>query len=220
MAKVVLVWNEHPTEVVAGFHARKVARILREKYGHEVIMEKIPARETNYGIVQRNIPRRAIVQLSTLSDSYEWAKMKAEKHGATAFNFHASEPELMCEAAKRHVTKFRVGEFSAHRRTKAKSEIEFNKMNNGNFVIEVPGIIAEIPGPKGEVNLARIRNIRRTLGERVDMDAQIVRKRTEHQYHSQLMQLHSPEQQKYLSPVISEKIAAAIHKRISRQSSR
>ena len=50
MAKVVLVWNEHPTEVVAGYHARKVAQILKEKYGHEVIMEKVRVAETNYGL--------------------------------------------------------------------------------------------------------------------------------------------------------------------------
>ena len=33
MAKVVLVWNEHPTEVVAGFHCRKVAEILKKSTG-------------------------------------------------------------------------------------------------------------------------------------------------------------------------------------------
>ncbi len=29
------------SKVVAGVHARRVAKILREKYGHEVITEKI-----------------------------------------------------------------------------------------------------------------------------------------------------------------------------------
>ncbi len=57
MAKVVLIWNEHPTEVVAGFHAREVAEILRRPpYNHEVIVEKIPTRETNY--IRERITRR------------------------------------------------------------------------------------------------------------------------------------------------------------------
>lgn len=46
MARIVILWNEHPTETLAGYHARKVMRLLKD-YGHEVIQEKIPFRACN-----------------------------------------------------------------------------------------------------------------------------------------------------------------------------
>ena len=91
MAKVVLVWNEHPTEVVAGFHARKVAKILKEKYGHEVVMEKIPVAETNYGtITSRKRPKKRVDALEKLRPSLNIARQLSAKHDAITFNFHCS----------------------------------------------------------------------------------------------------------------------------------
>ncbi len=92
MAKIVIVLGEHPTEVVAAFHARKVAKILREKYGHDVIVEKVPLEETNYGIV-RKVPvgkgklsaseaKKAVIKLISLKDSPGLTESALARHCA------------------------------------------------------------------------------------------------------------------------------------------
>ncbi|MFH0713426.1 MAG: hypothetical protein V1722_03110 [Candidatus Micrarchaeota archaeon] len=110
MAKVVLVWNEHPTEVVAGFHARKVAAILRKKYGHEVVMEKIPAAETAYGIVKRLPLEKIIDALDShlIFDSNEHARRIGRRHGAFAFNFHSTPFHVFGRAKSIPASKFRL----------------------------------------------------------------------------------------------------------------
>ncbi len=111
MAKIVLVWNEHPTEVVAGYHCRAVAKLLRGM-GHEVIVEKIPAKETNYGIITHDHekPKSAFEKLAQLKISIEVAREAAEKHDAFAFNFHASPPDVQGNSMQLSPDDFKIGE--------------------------------------------------------------------------------------------------------------
>lgn len=140
MAKVVLVWNEHPTEVVAGFHARKVAQILREKYGHEVVMEKIPVAETNYGIVSRTKnPRTVQKRLSNLKSSIEIAQEIEAKHNLPAFNFHCSEASGMGKAIERNPKDFELEELLFLPFSKLPAELVlFRKPWQNHFVLEMP----------------------------------------------------------------------------------
>jgi len=217
MAKVVLIWNEHPTEVVAGFHARKVAEILRgKKYRHKVIVKKVPVAETNYGIVRKYSPIEAVQQLIELKDSYEFAQEAARENKAICFNFHASSPSIMGAAAWQKPGNFEVGEFSPLQ-PGYPTEIAFQRNRNANhYLIELPG-----------VNLPLKRKIRRKREEQrkavflannlSNTYPSHLEKRLNPTYHLYRMPLADKRQQKYLHPAISEKIAQAIHERITRK---
>ncbi len=227
MAKVVLVWNEHPTEVIAGYHARKVAEILKEKYGHEVIVEKIPARKTNYGIVSKVSStadaETALDKLSKLKPSFTRGREFSKKHGAATFNFHCSRSIGMGQARQKPLKKFKVG-FENPREHKIGGflhEITFigNPQEN-HFVVEIPAKTQELPERIRQQKRMQIKEIRkqnrvaeevgyRTPPERIIWE-------TKDSYQLESMGLKAKGQRKYLSPIISEKIAAAIHERLTR----
>ncbi len=223
MAKVVLVWNEHPTEVVAGFHARKVARILREKYGHEVVVEKNAVTETTYGALYKNDVNETARTLENFSTSGEIAISAAMRYNAPAFNFHASTFRYLGQAEEKKPSRFKVGEhvddlaatLSFMAGLRHWSEIElFRQKKSNSYVVEVPSFEVELPA-----------KIRKKLREKLDRAARtgdFVPALTDEiaRHISNYNPLWHPSQQKYLHPAISEKIAAAIHKRISGQSSR
>ncbi|MFH0713127.1 MAG: hypothetical protein V1722_00545 [Candidatus Micrarchaeota archaeon] len=234
MAKVVLVWNEHPTEVVAGFHARKVAQILREKYGHEVVVEKIPAAETNYGIA-RKIPTsrkkastkvaiQAILQrLGQRDSTLKLTQKMALKHNAMAFNFHASGALALGEALIRRASAFRIGKLIAsdelNSRTTSPYEIEFHQKPNKPYAIsiEMPGMLFWLRGSVGKRNKQQIKKAQKELLDlQYNMHNPFGAGASLHaDYQRNVMRLTSRAQRKYISPIISEKIAAAIHERIT-----
>ncbi|MBI4406658.1 hypothetical protein HY571_01975, partial [Candidatus Micrarchaeota archaeon] len=155
MAKVVLVWNEHPTEVVAGFHVRKVAEILRKKYGHKVVMEKIPVAETNYGMV-RSLRKGATVddvthKLLRLKTSLGIAAKAAKKYRTIAFNFHTSPALDLAKATMKAPQEFEVREChpdEVHMPFpwgSIDAEIIFQRFPRANhFVIELPAEYREM----------------------------------------------------------------------------
>ncbi|MFH0714094.1 MAG: hypothetical protein V1722_00435 [Candidatus Micrarchaeota archaeon] len=229
MAKVVLVWNEHPTEVVAGFHARKVAAILREKYGHEVVLEKIPVKETNYGIATAldsgTSALNIAAKIDKLKPSIQRARELAEKHSAVVFNFHAAESARMADADKKEPKEFRVMNIKdSEEHYPAEITIQAKDREQKHHVIELPGIQINLPTKKREKALERIRKILEAAkhlkrSDPVEKYITQVRLNVElHEYyHAQRMAVTDSAQKKYLSPAISEKIAAAIHERITRQ---
>ncbi len=102
MAEIVFAFNEHPTEAIAGVHARQVARILREEYGHGVVFHKFNWRKTNFGIVKRCArgelsPEQAVKKLLDLDSSRNLAQKLASKYNRWCFNFHASESDTLHE---------------------------------------------------------------------------------------------------------------------------
>lgn len=100
MAKALIIWNEHPGEVVAGLHARRVTKILKEKYGHDVKIEKIPYAKTNFAMVRKNTnPKQLLEEINKLPDSAEVAKHYAKKHDRLTFNFHSSSYKRIAEPA-------------------------------------------------------------------------------------------------------------------------
>ncbi len=225
MAKVILIWNEHPTEVVAGFHARKVARILREKYGHEVVLEKVPVAETNYGIVSgiksKDSARKTLDALAKLKPSIARAAQAAQRHRAVAFNFHASNDTCMGNATHLAPEDFSVelSRLEDKKRQWYKKEVFIGKQTSDNdYIVEVPAFLM----PFENANLAerrlkqilavapQLRRLKHQKRNSVMQDLNIV-------YHTGSTPLRHPAQQKYLHPAISEKIAQAIHERISRK---
>ena len=220
MAKVVLVWNEHPTEVVAGFHCRKVAKLLREM-GHEVIVEKIPARKTNYGIVSHENPKQAFDRLAALKTSLEVARDSAQKNDAFAFNFHASIPETLGQSTKKVPSEFQTGEYNLTKINESKEIMVFKKPGENWAIIELPGLQIPLRDPLFSRKKTKQEAVQReNIEHGFFIKDELVDRRLEDKYHIHAMPLKHPDQQKYLLPIISEKIAAAIHKRISRQSSR
>ncbi len=227
MAKVVLVWNEHPTEVVAGYHARKVAKILKEKYGHEVILEKIPVRETNYGIVRRVgkgvEPKRAAQELVDLEISLEKAAKAARKHQTPAFNFHASEHTELGNASTARPEHFNVEEVNPHEVHRSgaliKSEILMQWLPNTNhFVIEIPAFYKYMRKAQLEKHQKQVHKVfSEILAMEETKRTRMAELDTLSDYHTRYTPLNEPEQQKFLHPAISEKIAAAIHERITRK---
>ncbi len=230
MAKVVLVWNEHPTEVVAGFHARKVAEILRRKYKHRVIIEKVSPRETNYGILKtvEQPPRQIARALAELKTSAEIAKKFEAKHKAPAFNFHASGPHQMGNAREKSPNEFQLGEVDPENHYFTGFPFELALAPYGrSYVLEMPGALDDLNSKKKALAKKAIRKVRRSskpstlfvtgpFGYRLGVYERVLM-HTRNSYHLQRMPLAAPEQQKYLHPAISEKIAAAIHERITRK---
>ncbi len=219
MAKVVLVWNEHPTEVVAGFHARKVTKILRDHYKHRVVLKRIPVAETNYGIVEQTANR-----LASLKNSFERARIASRRYGAPSFNFHSSDYRLFKGAEQNAPEAFKVG---LHNGRKMNTEanypneivIEHGGIGTEFHVVEIPSAIVALP----KRTLAR----RKKALELAAESALNIKKQThrlaavaqlKEDYQVQYAPLTHP-RNKYVftHQTISEKIAAAIHERISRK---
>ncbi len=223
MAKVVLVWNEHPTEVVAGFHARKVAKILKERYGHEVIMEKIPVGETNYGILQNEKPSTAALYISALDSSMEIANKTSEEHAVGTFNFHATPFKDVAEAKTKAPKEFTVGEKllsgSITDIFHGPHEIEFTREPGENhYVVEMPAFETRIPYRIRKRRQQKLKAATRAADRDLTWnELGMAEYGLRSGYHLSYMPLRHPSQQKYLHPAISEKIAAAIHERITQR---
>ncbi len=221
MAKVVLVWNEHPTEVVAGFHARRVAKILREKYGHEVIVEKIPPGETNYGIVRRENPKQAAKKLAKLPSSFSITARYAKKHDTFAFNFHASIVSQLGDANAMAPEHFRVGTFKT-RELSPDSPYPSEIAIEGNptarhYIVELPGVYSDIGKRIRERNREQVKRVFKQLFSLKQRLSRRAIGETNPGYHYNATKLAPVQQKKYLHPVISEKIAAAIHERVTKK---
>ncbi len=217
MAKVVLVWNEHPTEVVAGFHARKVANILREKYGHEVVVEKTPVGKTIYGMARAGTPKEAFeTLLKDFKIKDRISDEAATKHLAPVFNFHSSSPSVMGQAQERNPDEFNVMEVKQGDHSPFngfKGEIQFIESGQHHYV-EVPGILEDLPKKSKAKQEKRIKAVRDARPLDWDAIAGTDPSLADH-YQLKRTPLGKSEQQKYLHPAISEKIAAAIHERIT-----
>ncbi len=231
MAKVVLVWNEHPTEVVAGFHARKVARILREKYGHTVVLKKTPAKETNYGIVSRLKPNDAVDALRhivTLS-SEEKARSAGLRHKALAFNFHCSPDFKFKQAQERRADEFRISTIqhtyaddpneTALGATGTAELLFLEDADRQAWTIEMPGYYEELKintskrqRKRGDAVWSAVQQKRVGLIERDRIEHTLVRS-----YHEFRTPLKHENQKKYIDAAVSEKIAREIHEKISKQ---
>jgi len=213
LARIVLQWNEHPTEVVAGFHARKVAEILRNKYGHEVMMEKIPVAETNYGVVKNKSPRAAIVAaLWGLKSALGRAEAASKTHSAFAFNFHSSKASAMADADTRPTKRFRVGiqpylDFSDTELMIA------HKKGDKHAVVEVPAFYEAMPENVRKRQIEQLTKIGKATGGGIgDQFMQLTELKPD--YYLERTPLRHKQQQKYLDPAISEKLAKAINKMV------
>ncbi|MCX6767958.1 MAG: hypothetical protein NTY90_04510 [Candidatus Micrarchaeota archaeon] len=99
MARIAIIANEHPNEVVAQHHARKVAEILREA-GHDVVYYKHPFEKTALGIASKAKElgpnqveeRKKLVKVTKeIPRSLDLAQEVRKKAGADyAYNFHAT----------------------------------------------------------------------------------------------------------------------------------
>ncbi len=218
MAKIVIVWNEHPTEVVAGFHARKVAKILKEKYGHEVQVKKLPVKESNYGITrdEKIIAREAVTRLKQLPNSIE--RYKSTEPAAFVFNFHNSGALIMGQARKRKLSQFRIGSGNldddglGFGLNATEILLEHRPSIKNTFIIELPAFYRRIKGKAGKPK--HLKDMHKYL----DTDEGWFDLAVEHNispgHQTEVTPLQHPKQQKYLHPAISEKIAAAINGRI------
>lgn len=219
MAKVVIAWNEHPTEVIAGFHARKVAEILREQ-GHEVILHKFPVKETNYGIVAKNRPKKALRKLLLMTDSFERAQALAIKHGAFVFNFHASAPGCYGTPASKEVKDFEIA-FKHIRDFTHSPEIPiFHPLPTADkhFVVEVPGDEIKILSNKTTARerkqiQQKLKKIEQKLQERNIRGK--ISKNTDSVYYNYAMPINPAQNPKYLDSLLTRRIAATIHEKIS-----
>ncbi len=224
--RVVLVWNEHPTEVVAGFHARKVARILRERYGHNVVMKKIPTRETNYGIVKQARDRltsaKAARRLASLRNSFERARIASRRYGAPSFSFHVSNYRVFKGAEQKTPRVFRVGLYPAKKVVDyfdtypSEIVIEHEGIDSGCHVVEIPSVIVPLP----KRTLARRKKalalvIESALNIKKQSSRLAAVDQLKGDYQVQYAPLNEPENKRiFMHQAISKKIAAAIHARL------
>ena len=255
MARVVIVWNEHPTEVVGGFHARKVAEILRNKFNHEVIMEKIPRQETNYEILAKmpepNLFQRAAFNLEKWIDKkWPWkfrrlkiflmgayskatlaairhraeinksssiglAEDAAKRHQTYAFNFHCSPAHGMGQATTREAKDFEVGRTTVQPRISPTEILFHNTRDEKASTIEVPAFFENMPK-----RVFRKRSKRYRFVYDLDHELNSPEGAKSRLYLLQRTPLHHPQQHKYIDRTISEKIAAAIHERITANSTK
>lgn len=153
MAKISLIFNEHPQEVVAGHHARLVAKALKEKYGDEVFIAKIPVEETAFGIVCRALKNEFSDDETRHKVRFRPTSMAlAERHarnGGFVFNFHSSNFLTMAKERLAYSWRKRSGkprskndpaEYYPIRRPLLARLVEFekSKSNPRVFVLELP----------------------------------------------------------------------------------
>lgn len=235
MAKVVLVWNEHPTEVIAGHHCRQVAKILR-KMGHEVIVKKIAARDTIYGTVRHDNYAAAGKKLLNTKPTAEITEEFATKFNAMAFNFHGYAATALRRYRAKKPERLTIKEKSIKKSLMIKGDVCFYRVSPRAFAIEIPGIMEKLPKEKRAVQKERLNqalygaikakertNTSKTLWKRFldhPMQMDQILNTTAARYHLDRMPMNLPEQQNFKSPIISEKIAAAIHERISASSTK
>ncbi|MFA5246833.1 MAG: hypothetical protein WC408_03000 [Candidatus Micrarchaeia archaeon] len=219
MAKVVLLWNEHPNENLAGYHARRCAKLLKDM-GHEVILEKLPYKDTVQAKMLAGTPKQAAEALwkehgrncsgDLLVREYE------TKHGAPVFSFHTTGHDMWGEPEDIPPEKFKVWVVE-HTNRPLKNEIQFLRIGN-NFDVELPAVDHPISDvAKKAYRLDEVKN------ELVDIaGAYNYLQMTEHrpERHLFVNKLCRPEQKKYLAPILTEKIAKTIDEIIKKQGQR
>ena len=226
MAKVVIIWNEHPHEVVAGFHARKVARILKEKYGHEITLHKMPYNKSNTSILQQGTLtnlRQTAIKLKEMQGTKDKTREIALKHDSWAFNFHCSPTYAFDDAentvpedfqTKKSLYSDEKGERFKDIPNPAKGQIYIRgdeRQPKTNFFVEIPAVYIK---NKRKLLIKVHTKLKRIIAGFMEPEARWNLKKD---YHERLTPISAPEQQKYLSPAISEKIAKEINQIISGQ---
>lgn len=228
MARIVIVFNEHPTERIAYYHARKVADILERRYGHEVVRKPIPTKDTNLGLLMCEPEEGLARKLFERKNSDKIALEAAEKHGGQAFNFHSSACEGMGEAVQRTPEKFRVRHYKRVLKKMRNAELTIEGRERG-FVVEVPGFYSPLPKKVSEKADKGFRAalkefatgfLARVLGHGKSEDYIALQSHLNYimnkNYRKNYTPLYRREQEKYLSPKISEKIAKKIHEMVSK----
>ncbi len=217
MAKCVILWGEHPTEVVAQHHARQVARILREKYGHDVRLEKLPFIFTHYNLVRdpSTEPRKKLELLSEWLDSDTITRAVARQHQMPVFNFHCTPAEHMAEAERKTPEKFKLVRRGIQQ---TQGEIQVEKRSKNAFEVEVPAVYRLIPS-RADIHMARQLQQMVEVAPEVAPKLGTVEKRhlsalLRQEYLTKVAALKAHGQKKYLHKSISEKIAAEIHRRL------
>ena len=211
MAKVVLMWNEHPHETVGGYHARRCAKLLKDM-GHDVVVEKVPFKDTLHGRFLAGTPRQAAEAFAheharnmsndPLIGEYE------RKHGATVFSFHTTACNEWGEPSDTPPEKFKVwvaGEKDGDR--PGSDEIQFYP-SNGSYYVELPAVYHLVPEVQD-----RIRRLNEVTTELIELVGPYrYHRMTEHDpgRHLFVSKIKRPEQKKYLDPAITKKIAHAI----------
>ncbi len=217
MAVVVLLWNEHPTEVVAGFHARKVAKILEERYGHYVEVMKIPFGASSYAELRlpgKTLRQKLLILANRFGETRSITEHVARKIGIAVFNFHSSDARVMAQARKRKPHEFRI---SRKYTRKPRGELEVIKRGKNAFLVETPAHFYSLPSRAFRIN---VRELLKEVGRVSKKLSKAKRINLVHAldpyYQCKVARLQSTHQRKYISPIISEKLADEIHARLIR----
>ena len=221
MAKVVLVWNEHPSEgPVTGHHVRAVAKILRS-YGHEVIVEKIPTAETIWGALNHGTPAQSVRRLLEIPFTEDVTNKFGIKHGCTVYNFHSSNPNVLGNSKSLESKDFRVEHYDFPDDFIHNPEIDI-RLNSPTYahkcyVVEVPAIKEPIPFQQSVSRNERVTEIFDTIAQTkslTPLQRATLMARLKSFYQLETAPANLAAQKKYLDPIISMKIADAIHERI------
>lgn len=224
--RIVIAWNEHPSESpVAGLHARRVANLLVKEHGdkYEVIVHKIPFKETNMGIVrdQELSEDEAKAKLSKLLESMSVSKQLSKWYGsAFVFNFHAS-PSGALKSDSSWVRGFSpYGQFVVPIDKSNEYSLTVEKKGKCH-VVEVPAVYslqyarrnARIPGR--QVMLNRVNKLIEAHGPKNFYDkffsADVLINSLKEDYQKKVTKLSKSGQNRFTNPAVSRKIAVAIH---------
>jgi len=205
MEKVVLLWNEHSNENLAGYHARRCAALLR-KMGHEVVVEKVPYKDTIQAKLLAGTPKEAanaILEYEKNQQNAPLIQRYEKKHRAPVFSFHTSHlkamgksEDLSPEAYKTKITESGI------------LDCEIGFLPEGkSFYVEVPAIYHPIAN---DTKSQRERQFEQVWDEYARLKKEYTLNLHE-DYHLKNTKLRKEEQQKYLDPIITNKIACTIH---------
>ena len=89
MAKIIIRYGAHPNEALAPWHAKKVAKILRE-FGNEVILSKVPVAETFFAKRKALSGKDATFDEMFSGELKHFEKLALEHHKTNVFDFHNS----------------------------------------------------------------------------------------------------------------------------------
>ncbi|MFH0713048.1 MAG: hypothetical protein V1722_00150 [Candidatus Micrarchaeota archaeon] len=216
MAEVTFIIGEHPTEVVASYHARKVAEILRREYGHKVIFEKVPLHTTSYGKLREDRPmKETLLKLAREPlNSNLLAQQAALAFGTPVVNFHSTPANKMGKATTKQPRDFNVGKALT-----SAAELAVAHVGSNGFIVEVPALYQDVlertleklvANGYAREAMALLDGNELTANEKKTL---VINMRTNNQL--RVAGLKTPGQEKYLHPDISRKLAEEIHKQIT-----
>ncbi len=221
--KAMLIWNEHPTEIVAGVHARRVAVELR-RLGHTVRLFKIPAKHTIYGQLRdksKPVRQRLIEMARQNMSSVSIAKNFAKEFEIPVFNFHASESYRLGQSTKRKPHEFRIDRKRSFTYRKDMKELEVANVGKNAFIVEMPARYHELPD--AGLSKIEIQEIMKEGGkllsgsELKDLEKLNLLEQLGAHYHSKGAKIGGRKNQKYLHPIITQKLTEEIHKQLTRR---